>query len=115
MKLHKTQDCLEKLNSLFDRTTQDFSFANALCDVLYEVEKQTNKFVKIKQGFLNEHYDPQNDGQWKIKQGQDMNVLQKKAEEINELEFKITKCRVNKPDCVSPRELYYLKDFFDFE
>lgn len=115
MKLHKTPDCLEKLNNLFDRTSQDFAFADMLCDVLYELEKQANKFIKLQRGILIEHYDDQKDGTWKPKKEQDLSILQKKTDELNALEFKITKTQANKPECVSPRELYYLKEFFNFE
>lgn len=115
MKLFKTADCLEKLNGLFDRATQDFKTANALCDVLYEIEIQANKFAKMRQLILTEHYDNQEDGTWKPKKGQDLGVIQKKFNELNDLDFVCKKVKIPSLECISPRELYYLKEFFDFE
>lgn len=115
MKLVKVTDCLGKLNGLFDRNTQDFKTAYALCDVMCELEKQSDKFIKVRQLILNEHYDLQDGGEWILKKGQDLDEIQKKFNDLNELEFAYKKVKIKAPDGASAREIYYLKEFFDFE
>lgn len=119
------QDCLEKLENLFCRTTEDFASANALCDVLFQVECQAKKYIKMRQLILNEHYTMMENGNFVIKGLNDLDGTDKlsnhlaesnrKFEELDEVEFEICKTTIPKPLSISPRELYYLREFFDFK
>lgn len=116
MKLCKTLSCLEATKNLFEQQTDDFQFASALCDLISEIETQAEKYTTLRQKLLSNTklFIQNKDGTYEIKEDADKNEIDRLTTDLNNLEFKFKKVTVNKPKTISPKEFYYLKEFFDF-
>lgn len=115
MKLNKAQECYEKLNSIFDRGIEDFDTASHICDVIYVLEREIRKFETMRNTIVKTHYNQNSDGTYGIKDMQHLEQANEEFSKLNEVEIKVEKKLIPKFKFISPKELYYLKEFFDFE
>lgn len=119
MKLCKAKECLETLENIFQRMTTDFVFASHLCDLIEELEKQSKKYSALYLKYVEEYYEIDNKDVKKasIKDINKLEEANKKLQELESLEFIFNngdKFNATCPRNITPKELYYLRQFFDF-
>jgi hypothetical protein len=114
MELYKCEDCMKTLTTLFERGTNDFNFASKLCDLLSELEKQRDKYNKLKQGVINKYYEYKGDT-YEIRDRNNLLEVNDTLLELNKLTFPYEKKQLSPPEYISPKELCYLREFFLFE
>lgn len=116
MKLYKAEECLNVLDQVFKKPQNDYEFVSSLCDTMQELEKQSAKYKKMRNSIIEEYFDlSKTEGNnCPIKDINNLPIVSKKFKEIENLEFKNELIKASRPEEISAKELYYLRDFFDF-
>lgn len=121
MKLFEADYALKVINEHFENEKMDFDTAGKLCDLIVFLEAESEKYRRLMQKFVNEHYNkPDEDDQnqvWVIKDKSQeaLDRVAKEKKELECIEMTYEKKMIKRIDKIAPKVLIVLREFFDFK
>lgn len=114
MKLEHILECRQTLSRLFEKPLP-FATAEKLCDLLAGIEAQSQKYVTLYNKILQTYGDATDREGRYVFSGENRAKYLEELEALGALEFSPARKTIPRLEDVSPKELFYLREFFDFE
>ena len=116
MKLSDAMEFVSSFRALWDRVLP-FACAEAICDIMPVIEEQAEKYASMFNRAISLYGvpDADNPSRYTVPENQ-AEAYAEEMQRINGMEYTtIVKKTIPKIPDLSPKELYALREFFDFE